>query len=93
MDEALQEHFGTWASWEKPQGGYFFWLTLPADIRATELQAAARQALTGFQPGAACSSSGGLQNCLRLSFAHYTVAEIREGIGRLAQLVPRRRGM
>ncbi len=86
MDEALHHHLGGWAFWQKPQGGYFFWLTLPTESSAAELQAAARQAGTGFQPGAACSSLGELHNCLRLSFAHYGAAEIREGIERLARV-------
>jgi len=85
MDQALHEHLGGWATWEIPLGGYFFWLTLPQGINAADVQAAARQARTGFQPGASCSSSGGLHNCLRLSFAHYSVAEIHEGIGRLGK--------
>ena len=85
MDEALQQHLGGWATWEIPLGGYFYWLTLPQGIIAADMQTAARQARTGFQPGASCSSSGGLHNCLRLSFAHYSVAEIREGIGRLGK--------
>jgi DNA-binding transcriptional MocR family regulator len=87
MDEALQAHFGGWAAWEIPLGGYFFWLTLPQGIDVADMQPAARQARTGFQPGAACSSSGGLKNCLRLSFAHYTAAEIREGIERLGKVL------
>lgn len=87
MDEALREHLGEWAAWEIPLGGYFFWLTLPQGIDATDMQSAARQARTGFQPGAACSSQGELRNCLRLSFAHYSVAEIREGIERLAKVL------
>jgi DNA-binding transcriptional MocR family regulator len=85
MDQALREHLGEWATWEVPLGGYFFWLTLPEGTDATGLQSAARLAGTGFQPGAACSNSGSLSNCLRLSFAHYGAAEIREGIERLGR--------
>jgi DNA-binding transcriptional MocR family regulator len=85
MDQALREHLGEWATWKIPLGGYFFWLTLPEGTDVTDLQSAARLAGTGFQPGAACSSSGGLRNCLRLSFAHYGVAEIHAGVGRLGQ--------
>ena len=33
MDEALHEHLGGIASWQKPEGGYFFWVTLPAGSR------------------------------------------------------------
>ena len=47
------------------------------------LEAAARAAGTGFLPGSACSTTGGLGHCLRLSFAHYTVPDIHEGIARL----------
>jgi DNA-binding transcriptional MocR family regulator len=85
MDTALHTHLGGIATWQKPQGGYFFWLKLPAHIDAGELQAAAREAGTGFLPGTACSTAGGLKNCLRLSFAHYTPAEIRDGIARLGK--------
>ncbi|MGH8196612.1 MAG: PLP-dependent aminotransferase family protein [Steroidobacteraceae bacterium] len=83
MDAALRRHFGDFATWRKPQGGYFFWLELPACLDAGEVQAAARAAGTGFLPGTACSTAGGLANCLRLSFAHYSVPEIHEGIARL----------
>ena len=85
MDEALHEHLGGIATWQKPKGGYFFWLTLPGHLKAVDLQAAAREAGTGFQAGTKCSSVGGLQNCLRLCFAFYTVPEIREGIARLGR--------
>ena len=83
MDEALHEHLGGIATWQKPQGGYFFWLNLPAHLNAVDLQKAAREARTGYQPGAKCSSAGGMHDCLRLCFAYYTVPEIREGIARL----------
>ncbi len=83
MDAALRKHLGGIARWQKPGGGYFFWLELPEGADAGALEAAARSAGTGFLPGAACSTAGGLANCLRLSFAHYSVPEIHEGIARL----------
>jgi 2-aminoadipate transaminase len=83
MDAALRRHLGDIATWQKPQGGYFFWLELPAHIDAGEFQAAAREAGTGFLPGTACSTAEALKNYLRLSFAHYTVPEIHDGIARL----------
>jgi len=43
----------------------------------------------GFQPGELFSAGGGLKNCLRLSFAHYGVDEIHEGVKRLAKLLQR----
>ncbi len=83
MDTALHTHLDGIATWQKPRGGYFFWLELPSHIDVGRLQAAAREAGTGFLSGTACSAAGGLENCLRLSFAHYTVPDIHEGIARL----------
>lgn len=85
MDTALSRHLAGAARWTKPGGGYFFWLELPEGQDAAALEAAARAAGTGFLPGSACSTSGGLPHCLRLSFAHYTVPQIHEGIARLAR--------
>jgi 2-aminoadipate transaminase len=83
MDAALRMHLAGIAKWEKPGGGYFFWLELPEGADAGALEAAARAAGTGFLPGSACSSGGGLRHCMRLSFAHYSVADIHEGVARL----------
>ena len=84
MDVALRKHLAGIARWQKPGGGYFFWLELPEGADAAALEAAARAAGTGFLPGSACSTTGGLGHCLRLSFAHYTVPDIHEGIARLS---------
>ena len=83
MDLALRKHLGGIAHWRMPAGGYFFWLELSEGADAGALEAAARAAGTGFLPGQVCSSSSGLRHCLRLSFAHYSVPEIHEGIARL----------
>jgi DNA-binding transcriptional MocR family regulator len=83
MDSALRKHLSGIARWQKPGGGYFFWLDLPEGADAAALEVGARAAGTGFLPGSACSVAGGLQHCLRLSFAHYSVADIHEGIARL----------
>ena len=89
MDAALHTHLDGIATWQKPQGGYFFWLELPTDIDTEKLQGAAREAGTGFLPGKACSIAGGLRNFLRLSFAHYTVPDIHDGIARLRKALTR----
>ncbi|HET6591822.1 MAG TPA: PLP-dependent aminotransferase family protein [Xanthomonadales bacterium] len=86
MDASLQEHFSGMARWRKPGGGYFFWLEFADGIDTTALRAAADRFQTGFQPGRNSSSRGALNNCLRLSFAHYGEDQIREGIARLARL-------
>jgi DNA-binding transcriptional MocR family regulator len=57
-------------------------------IDTQALRAAAIENQTGFQPGVVFSSKGGLRNYFRLSFAHYSDADIREGIRRLAEVLP-----
>jgi DNA-binding transcriptional MocR family regulator len=86
MDASLREHLGTTARWQRPDGGYFFWLEFAEEVDTAALRAAADRYETGFQPGRNSSSRGALNNCLRLSFARYGEDEIREGVARLARL-------
>ena len=87
MHAALHEHLGESVSWRRPAGGYYFWLKLADTMNATDLRGRATKHRTGFQSGELFSCSGGLTNCLRLSFAHYDDTAIREGVGRLAALL------
>ncbi len=89
MDSALQKHLSGIARWQKPGGGYFFWLELPEGADTTALAAAASAAGTGFLPGGTCSAAGGLGHCMRLSFAHYSVSDIHEGVARLRRAFTR----
>jgi DNA-binding transcriptional MocR family regulator len=88
MDTALQEHFGKIARWTRPGGGYFFWLRFDESLDTATLRDKARAAQTGFQPGAVFSSKGALDNFIRLSFAHYSEDDIREGVARMRSIFP-----
>ena len=87
MDDALQQHFEGVATWQRPGGGYFFWIHFDESIDTKAYRQKAREAETGFQPGSLFSSKGELRNYLRLSFAHYNEQEIREGVARLAEVL------
>lgn len=87
MDAALHRHLGGLARWQKPGGGYFFWLEMDAGIDTAALLPASHAAGVGFLPGMRCSSVGGLSNYLRLSFAHFGEAEIGEGVARLGEIL------
>lgn len=87
MDAALHEHVGEVARWQKPDGGYFFWLEMAAKTDTSALLPAAQKAQVGFLPGVRCSSIGGLGHCLRLSFAHFDEKAIGEGIARLGRVL------
>jgi DNA-binding transcriptional MocR family regulator len=86
MDQALAEHFGGIAEWTRPDGGYFVWLRLDESIDTTPLKQKALELETGFTAGALFSGRAALKNYLRLSFAHYSEDDIREGIARLRSL-------
>ena len=87
MDDCLHEHIGQLASWQRPEGGYFFWLEFDESVDVAELRRHAAEFNTGFQPGSHFSAGDKLHNYMRLSFAHYTEESIAEGIKRLARLL------
>ncbi len=86
MDDALRQHFSGIAEWTRPDGGYFFWVRFGESIDTTALREKARELETGFQGGAAFSTAGHFNNCLRLCFAHYSEDDIREGVARMRPL-------
>ena len=86
MDAALQEHFSGIAEWTKPEGGYFMWLRFDESVDTASLKSKALALQTGFTAGPLCSATRQGRNFLRLSFAHYSEADILTGIARLRQL-------
>lgn len=87
MGHALRTHLSDLASWRVPHGGYFFWLQLAGGIDAQELKDRAKELGTGFQPGSVFSANRGLENYIRLSFAHYDETQIETAIIRLRQVL------
>ena len=83
MQDSLQSQFGDMATWQRPDGGYFFWVRFADGVDTAAFRDRARELQTGFQPGSVFSSDGRLGNFLRLSFAHYDEDDIREGIARM----------
>lgn len=86
MDDTLHRYLDGIATWQKPQGGYFFWLTLAEGQDSGPLREKAKDLQTGFQAGSVFSSQGRLKNCIRLSFAHYQEDDIVEGVRRMRPL-------
>lgn len=85
---ALAEHLANRASWRRPAGGYFAWLTLPpGHDAATDLPAAEREG-TAYMPGATFylgAGEGG--GSLRLAFSRYAPELLVEAAGRLARAI------
>jgi DNA-binding transcriptional MocR family regulator len=85
MLEALEREFGgSGATWSRPEGGYFIWLDIPG-VDSGELLERATVAGVPFVRG---SDFGGEPTTLRLAFSFVSPGEIRDGIARLAALLP-----
>jgi len=88
MQAALREHFSDLATWELPQGGLFFWLTLkqPLDTRTLLNRALAEDVV--FMPGEPFFVEPDANpGYLRLNFSHVAAERMDEGLRRLAQVI------
>jgi 2-aminoadipate transaminase len=90
MLDALQEFFPAGASWTRPQGGMFIWVTLPSHIDSMELLEAAVAQNVAFVPGAPFYANTPAQNTLRLSFVTVPPEQIRAGVATLGRLIAAR---
>jgi len=87
MLSALERFMPQGVSWNRPEGGMFVWVTLPAQIDSMKLLEEAIAQNVAFVPGAPFYASEAQHNTLRLSFVTVPPARIDEGIARLAALI------
>ena len=91
MLDALDRELGGAARWSRPEGGSFLWVDFADDVDARELLVRATEAGvpfvrgTDFFPGASAGRSSA-----RLAFSFASPDEIRDGVARLAELLPAR---
>ena len=83
---ALTEQLADRASWRRPAGGYFVWLTLPQGQDAASYIDAAEREGTSYMPGATFYLGGGEGRAnLRLAFSRYPSDLLAEAARRLAR--------
>jgi len=87
MDAALHKHLGDLVTWQKPVGGLFFWVRFKQTIDTHALMQQALAADIAIMPGDAFFAGTAPESCLRLNFSHSSLAEIEEGMTRLAKLL------
>ena len=87
LADALGELRPLGLEFQRPQGGYFIWVTLPDGLNGDDLLSAALQRGVRFQPGNLFSPQGTQGNKLRLCFAFYEEEELRGGVQRLEQAI------
>jgi 2-aminoadipate transaminase len=87
MQHALTRELGGMATWPKPSGGFFLWLTLPPAIDADHMLTRAIEEGVIYVAGEAFYVNGEGKNTLRLSFSAPTPERIEIGVSRLARVL------
>ncbi|PDV98557.1 PLP-dependent aminotransferase family protein [Candidatus Viridilinea mediisalina] len=87
MLAALEREMPPEVRWTRPEGGMFLWLTLPEGYNSGELLDRAIEAGVAFVPGEPFHPGGGGTNTMRLNFSFSSVAQINEGVRRLAAAI------
>lgn len=93
MQVALEEHFGDLATWQVPQGGLFFWLTLKNTLDTRTLLQPAMAQNVAFMPGEPFFTEPDANpGHLRLNFSHVPPEKLGEGLRRLAAVIREAQG-
>mgnify|MGYP006271756107 FL=1 len=87
MLESLEAHFPKEATWTKPGGGFYVWVTLPPEIDTKAMVPKAIVAKVAYVPGSAFYADGFGSWQMRLSYCHPTPERIREGVKSLGAVV------
>ena len=87
MLETLDAYFPKSATWTRPQGGFYVWVTLPPEIDTKALMPKAIVAKVAYVPGTAFFADGFGSWSMRLSYCYPTPERIREGVKALAGVV------
>jgi len=87
MLETLDAHFPKSATWTRPQGGFYVWVTLPPEIDTKAMMPKAIVAKVAYVPGTAFYADGLGSWSMRLSYCYPTPERIRDGVKALAGVV------
>jgi len=87
MLDAMSRHFPAQLRWNRPEGGMFIWVTLPAGMDSGALLQQAIERGVAFVPGAPFFAADPQRNTLRLSFVTVPAERIEAGIGILGRLL------
>ena len=87
MLESLEAHFPKEATWTRPGGGFYVWITLPPEIDTKAMVPKAIVAKVAYVPGIAFYADGFGSWQMRLSYCHPTPERIREGVKALGAVV------
>lgn len=83
----MEKEFPAGASFTRPQGGLFTWVTLPQDMNARKVLELALKEHVAFVPGGAFFPSSCHENTMRINFSNMSEDRITEGIKRLGRIL------
>lgn len=89
MQQALVRHLPAGTRWNAPQGGMFFWLTLPEGCDALALLPQAVEAGVAYVPGAAFYADHADTRTVRLSFVTLSPEQIESAVALLGGVLRR----
>ena len=87
MLAALEEFFGDGtATWTRPEGGLFLWVTLPPYFDTNQMLSVALEHGVAYVPGTNCYPDARGKSSMRLCYSYETPEHIREAVRRLAEV-------
>jgi 2-aminoadipate transaminase len=87
MLDALARNFPEGATWTRPHGGLFLWVTLPEEIDTVALMPKAIEQKVAYVPGTAFYPDGRGKNTFRLNFSNASPEQIELGMKRLGEVL------
>ena len=90
MLAAMETHFPSEITWNRPKGGMAIWATLPASLSSSEILIHAAERGVVFSPGEHFYPGSARRNLLRLCFTMSSAPAIGEGIKRLGAVIKER---
>ncbi len=85
--EKMKEFFPDQITYNIPEGGLFFWISLPEGKNAKDLLEEALKENVAFVPGASFFTNQGQENTIRLNFSNMDKERLAEGIERLGKVM------
>jgi len=87
MQAALEKYMPEIIKWQKPEGGFYFWLKLPEFINSTNILRSSIKNGAVFVTGKTFDPEAKRNNFIRLAFSNMKKNEIDKGIKIIAQAV------
>lgn len=92
MVSSLEAHMPEGVSWNNPEGGFFLWLEVPAEVDMEALAPKARDLGVTYVEGTAFFTDGRGRNYARLCFSFCDDEQLERGIGIVAGLIKEQLG-